>query len=230
MTRFQTMREASQFRCPDNDVVANFNGSITTTYGPMISYYTSMLFLLKYNNGAPSTAIGRTVGRASASSVQNPPQSYSCRVSQVGDAARKIFISDGGRYSNLTTFPDVNLAVTSSNGGAFADQGAPFKFSNCWYRGTATGNGATGGTVPEPRIFGYRHGFRTKGGRTDSYRFNAAFFDGHVETLGDLEGSNPFFWAPKGSLLSLNSSQVWNDTAKLFLGTTSPPDPYTVPW
>jgi prepilin-type processing-associated H-X9-DG protein len=38
-------------------------------------------------------------------------------------------------------------------------------------------------------------------GKTNSYLFNAAFFDGHVETLGDLQGADPAFWAPTGSTI-----------------------------
>lgn len=34
---------------------------------------------------------------------------------------------------------------------------------------------------------------------SDRYKFNAVFFDGHVELLGDLEGANPNFWNPKGT-------------------------------
>ena len=37
---------------------------------------------------------------------------------------------------------------------------------------------------------------------------NAGFFDGHVETLGDLEGSNPEFWVPKGTEVAANASQI----------------------
>jgi prepilin-type processing-associated H-X9-DG protein len=33
----------------------------------------------------------------------------------------------------------------------------------------------------------------------NTFRFNAGFFDGHVETLGDLEGANPNFYHPVGT-------------------------------
>ena len=69
----------------------------------------------------------------------------------------------------------------------------------------------------DPRIFAYRHGNKRQFGSTDSYRFNVGFFDGHVETMGDLQGANPKFWYPKGSVLTAapgtteQSSEIWKD-------------------
>ena len=40
---------------------------------------------------------------------------------------------------------------------------------------------------------------------TGSYRFNAGFFDGHVESLDDLSASNPSLWMPTGSTWAANS-------------------------
>jgi len=40
------------------------------------------------------------------------------------------------------------------------------------------------------RIYAYRHGARDQK-KARTVQFNAAFFDGHVEKLGDLQGADP---------------------------------------
>ena len=58
-----------------------------------------------------------------------------------------------------------------------------------------------------------RHGIRTGHGNSDAYKFNCGFFDGHVELLGDLEGSNPKYWFPSGSIYNTNNgnNSIYND-------------------
>ena len=43
------------------------------------------------------------------------------------------------------------------------------------------------------------------------FRSNMAFFDGHVETVDDLTGAHPNFWFPKGSIIRVNSTQMYTD-------------------
>ena len=52
-------------------------------------------------------------------------------------------------------------------------------------------------------------------GPADSYRFVVGFFDGHVATMGDLEGSNPKYWMPKGSTIAINT-RLFNDVRNLY--------------
>ena len=61
-----------------------------------------------------------------------------------------------------------------------------------------------------------RAGIRTQGGLADQYRFNVGFFDGHVETLGDLEGSDPAMWFPTGTTFSATASQIWPDVMRKY--------------
>jgi hypothetical protein len=42
------------------------------------------------------------------------------------------------------------------------------------------------------------------------------FFDGHVETLGDLEGSDPSFWNPPGTGIPSTEFQGQTDTKKTY--------------
>ena len=68
-------------------------------------------------------------------------------------------------------------------------------------RDDATGNGTRAAGDIDSRIYGFRHGNQSQFGASDSYKFNAGFYDGHVETLGDLEGANPTFWNPTGTII-----------------------------
>jgi prepilin-type processing-associated H-X9-DG protein len=74
------------------------------------------------------------------------------------------------------------------------------------------------------RIFAYRHGTKKANQTTDSYRFNAGFFDGHVETMGDLQGADPRFWYPKGTVLD-TTQECWPDVIARY----NLPNSYTIP-
>jgi prepilin-type N-terminal cleavage/methylation domain-containing protein/prepilin-type processing-associated H-X9-DG protein len=233
VSRYRLFRDFGSFQCPENGIISLPFGSVTTDAGTMVSYNTAMGFMLRRNTKAdltsgPNGHTGRTVGRSTTASRQNPPSNYAVRVSQVGDAARKIFISDGARFSSTSQPPDVDLSVFGGNGGAFSDQGAPFKFTNSWNRSLAPGNGGTG---TDARIYAYRHGTRRQGGKADDFKANFAFFDGHVELLGDLQSSDPRMWWPKNTELFVDQNQLWNDTFTKFCGgqATQPPDFFIVP-
>ena len=235
--RYRTMVTAQIFTCPENQLLAPVFGTVlysaTGEVLPMPSYSSPMLFhLLPNKTGANTATFPSPVSRTQARIDQSPPAGYSPKTSKVGAAARKIFIADGARYSNAGTSPDISFSFTYSNGGAFADQGAPFKFSNAWDRGNAPGNTPQTAGSFDQRLSWARHGKKIGRGAADSYKFNAGFFDGHVEALGDLEGSNPDLWAPKGSTLGIDATQVQTDTFQRFFNSvahSSPANPYIVP-
>ena len=207
--RFQQVRELGAFRCPENDILAGPFGSPTFPVGVLTSYNTALGFhLLRKESGA--SGVGLTIAR----DEWNPPPGYSPKLTRVGRAGSKIYIADGGRYSDSSTQPDMHFAHISSHGGAFSDQGAPMKFSNSWHRGKAPGNNDSGPT--DARIYAFRHGIKTQGGLADQYRFNVGFFDGHVETLGDLEGSDPAMWFPSGTTFAATSAQIWPDVLRKY--------------
>ena len=66
-------------------------------------------------------------------------------------------------------------------------------------RGNAPGNTPESPGPTNARIYAFRHGIKSQRGQPDQYRFNVGFFDGHVETMGDLEGSDPAMWFPAGT-------------------------------
>jgi prepilin-type N-terminal cleavage/methylation domain-containing protein/prepilin-type processing-associated H-X9-DG protein len=216
VARFEQLREYPGFVCPDNQFLATPWTSTTVSFapGPMVSYNTALGFLLIRASGS-----GGITGVTTARSEWNPPSSYNVKLSKVGDPARKVYIADGSRFSTTFQTPDADLAIGSSHGGAFSDQGPPMRLSRSWDRGHVPGN--TPGdqaNVRDARIYAFRHGGTAKKSRGDTFRFNVGFFDGHVETLGDLEGSNPAFWFPKGTEFAATSAQIHADTLQKFYG------------
>ena len=216
-SRYRQWRDYPGFVCPDNEFLSpQFLTALPPNMVPtgrLISYNTAMGFLLMRNNGNHgANAQGRTVARLD----QNPPSSYNIKVSKVGSASRKIYIADGARFSNTEEGPDADLSTSPQNGGAFSDQGAGMRFSQSWDRGLAAGNTPREAPNRDARIFAYRHGQTIQRGRGDTFRFNAGFFDGHVETLGDLQGADPSLWFPKGTQLVIDATQTYQDVKQKY--------------
>jgi prepilin-type N-terminal cleavage/methylation domain-containing protein/prepilin-type processing-associated H-X9-DG protein len=209
--RFTQLLDFPGYKCPENEALWQPFGSPSAGVVPMNSYTTAMIFHMKRNTGSGGS-VGRTVPN---SSFFNPPQGYSPQTGSVGSASRKIFIADGARYSDGGTAPDYDFSFSGTMGGAFSDQGAWSRHSNSWDRALAPGNGGTGN---DARVYAFRHGGRRPGGTPDSYRFNAGFFDGHVETLGDLEGANPEFWMPRGTEVPSPAQEAFKDVIDKYMG------------
>jgi prepilin-type processing-associated H-X9-DG protein len=185
----------------------------------MVSYNTAINFLLVQGGQANEIETVDT-----SRTKVTLPSSYSPKVSKVGDPTQKIYIADGSRYSRSDIPPDADFDYIGRFGGAFSDQGAYSSFSNAWNRTQATGNGTTAGN--DARMYWARHTTKPrKAGPGGSYRFNAGFFDGHVESLDDLAGTNPRYWLPKGSVVTGTGTEMWKDTVAKF----GIPDPYIAP-
>jgi prepilin-type N-terminal cleavage/methylation domain-containing protein/prepilin-type processing-associated H-X9-DG protein len=197
IARFEQLREYPGFVCPDNLLIAGKwpSSPVNVSAGPMVSYNTALGFLLVRNTGGSSGAVGVTMARTE----WNVPSGYNVKLAKVGDPARKIYIADGARYSSTFEVPDVDLSIGSSHGGAFSDQGACMRFSSSWDRGLAPGNTPNKQRTRDARMYAFRHGPQSPQSRGGSFKFNVGFFDGHVETLDDLEGANPNLWFPKGT-------------------------------
>lgn len=234
--RYERMRDYPGFVCPENEFLAPPFGASSPqfTVGRMVSYNTALGFLLTRNTTGSDAAAGSgsATGHSQARRDQNPPSSYNVKTSKVGDASRKIYIADGGRFSNTATTPDADLSYASVNGGAFADQG-PNRFTASWDRGMAAGNTPRNAATQDSRVFAYRHSGRiVPRSRGDSFRFNAGFFDGHVETLGDLQGADPRNWFPKGTQLVIDTGQYYQDVIDKHFGGVqyTAPNYFVVPW
>jgi len=216
--RFMQLRDAKIFTCPSNQYLATVftgetGGLSNVTVGQMISYNTAIAFLFENNGVDFQTKVPDSFG-------WKLPSAYSPKVAKVGQPAEKIYIADGARYA-VQTGPDVALGCRTSLGGAYSDQPPSSQFSHSWDRSHA--NGIPVGV--DIRIWAFRHGTKKQNQSADTYRGNFGFFDGHVETMGDLQASNPKFWYPKGTTITSTAQEVWPDVIKKY----KLPAAYTIP-
>lgn len=219
INRFRSLASYSTFTCPSNDVLAMPFGSVDwSANGRGLMHINSynIAAIFQYAHYTEGPGMGQ---RFSRPEYQVPP-GYAPKLNKIGNSAKKIFVADGARYSSSSVAPDMDLNYVGGFGGAYADVGAWSAFSNAWNRARAPGNGVDKGV--DARIYAFRHGTRNQNGAADAYRLNVGFFDGHVETLGDLEAANPEFWAPKGTALKVDATQVYPDVLnKYFDGASS---------
>jgi prepilin-type processing-associated H-X9-DG protein len=215
--RFYFLNAYGVFTCPENQFLS-FQYNVTT--GPVVqmgSYVTSMAFLLA---NPPYTKKGYLSDPDSQqftnTSYLQLPSGYAPKITKIGPSSAKIYIADGAKYSDPDALPNYDLTYNGADiGGAYSDVGAYDIYSTSWNRGAATGNTEVYYSGPyDSRIYAYRHGNQTTFGKTNSYVFNAGFFDGHVETLGDLQGADPAYWAPTGSLIA--NTEMATDSQKLY--------------
>jgi prepilin-type processing-associated H-X9-DG protein len=252
--RFHFLNNYGVFTCPENKFLATEyttdtaflnSGSLTPTVDNMPSYITAEAFLLAplpkgaKENGYPVRYAPDKFGDFTL------PSSYVPKINKIGPASQKIFIADGGKYSNTNNLPNYVLSFSSgstgtsggtassnnggTSGGAYSDYGAYNYYSEALNRAAAPGN-PSGTPKYDARIYGFRHGNQIAFGANDSYRFNAGFYDGHVETLGDFEGANPAFWNPTGTVINPNTgSSATNDDFTYDVESKYGSTPYTAP-
>lgn len=189
--RFNQIRSHDAFLCASNNFIAPSFGSGNTDAGAgyMVSYNTCRYQLYEAVS-APDHE-------------ENLPPSWKPRVDRIGSSANKIFCGDGSRYATSAIAPDYDLSVRDAWGGAFSDTGAHSSYSRSWDRGFAPGNGNPNGGTIDARMYAYRHSTSDPpaGARADAFKANFVYYDGHVETLGDLESANPNLWLPVDTVL-----------------------------
>jgi prepilin-type N-terminal cleavage/methylation domain-containing protein/prepilin-type processing-associated H-X9-DG protein len=214
LSRFEVLRKVPAFTCPANDIMATAFPPVVATTDLMPSYNTASQFhLMPMGTGGGGGTVEGSPGLTS-------PAGYEPTITKIGRPSEKIYIADGARFSDAKTAPDVNLNYAGSGGGAFADMGPWSIGTHSWDRSNAKGN-SSGGPV-DARIYAFRHGYLKQFGPTDSYRLNCGFFDGHVESLGDLQASNPHMWMPKGTDYNpsvATNFRMPNDAQQLYGGT-----------
>jgi len=198
--RFNFLCNYPAFQCPENDIIAAaYSGSPVKVTTKMVSYNTAAMFLYAYGPG-------------DVSKFQSfiDTGEYRPKVTSTGSASEKIFMSDGARWSNGDTAPpDYNLGWDnsgSSPGGHYADYGPWSAFSRSFLRN-------------KPMVYAMRHGNRLPGSSLGSYRFNAVFFDGHVDTLDGSTGMNPKLWLPRGT--SLPAGELTPEATALYMAGQS---------
>ena len=218
--RFTSLMENPAFHCPDNEWIASPNGTPSFPATRLGSYVVAVNFMYvrttsNSDSGSNSSSKSTVVGELHARLDHNPPQGYIPKLNKVGPPQRKVFIADGAKYSDSARPPTMPLTLKWDWGGAYADRGPWLRVNTCWDRSWAPGNGAKIGF--DARLWGFRHGTRNAGAPADMFRFNVGFYDGHVEQMGDLEGSDPAMWNPKGTRLVANN-RLYNDVLKKYCG------------
>jgi prepilin-type N-terminal cleavage/methylation domain-containing protein/prepilin-type processing-associated H-X9-DG protein len=210
LTRYQQLTSFNGFRCPANDRMATpgttkvagqqsmLMASYATAAGFLVVNYTSKMDNARYYKGRTTTF---------DNTEWNAPIGYVPKLSAIHPAANKVYIADSGMWSDGSKAPDLGLNPT--DGYYYTDVSDPgpwYNSSHAWNRANAPGN-KWAGSIIDPRIFTYRHGGKVPNGPADSFRFNVAFYDGHVQTMGDLEGADPGMWLPTGTTVSASYTE-----------------------
>jgi len=228
--RFIKFTSSEPFACPENSFLASaFTGSGGPDWGVQrtISYSTSLAIMLRRQRPGITAYAGVTT----SVSFWDVPFEYTPNINEIGIQSMKIFALDGARYCTAASKPTYNASINANYGGAFADQGAWTRYSRAWDRQKAGGQNLAGPGSEAPantdgRIYAFRHGNLRPYSGIDAMKLNVAFFDGHIELLGDLEVSNPVLWYPKGT--SILVADGYTDTRIKYLNNTSATY-YTIP-
>jgi prepilin-type N-terminal cleavage/methylation domain-containing protein len=207
----------SQFQCPS--YVGTMVNPISNTWCGRVqalSYVTAWALVMDGSFQAPDTGgvTGATRNSSGGPWPTNPM--YTPKITRIGDGAKKIFMADGakgfvyksGPSGSPNAYGSYDLSIPGGSGsnmwyddtncstGSFCDLGP---WSTCSGAYDRSSNPANGGAkwASEPRLMAYRHG----GTKQGTFRMNAVFFDGHGETLSEIESANPMLWVAKNSLL-----------------------------
>jgi prepilin-type N-terminal cleavage/methylation domain-containing protein/prepilin-type processing-associated H-X9-DG protein len=206
--RFMQLDVFKGFTCPENDLISTAftdGGGPNFPVHPMISYNTALCF--QYTSG----------GSSDPQVAMNFPTldlgSYRPRVQLVGSQAQKIYAADGGRWfqNGPTLAVTTNGSLTGTSRGGISSDFGPWDAFSRSYHWDGKGNA-------DGRVASMRHGKRQDGASFQNFRFNAVFFDGHVETLKGLDGADPRMWAPKGTTIG-SSEIVGNSDFRVRYGT-----------
>lgn len=211
--RFKFYVRAMQFRCPQYEgMIMSNNAGTDLGAQPAFSYNTALAFLNVPNSNYPGT----TAGDGLAGNVCLPgspywtaPGGYFPKVTKVGSASRKIFMADGARRSRPfgATAYQIQYTLTSSpstlntNETMYADYGAFCGNTRSYSRGGISGNASPTPTI-DLRWLSFRHGTSTQFAPSGLYRMNMVFYDGHAETMEDMQAANPNLWLPRGSTIA----------------------------
>ncbi len=202
ITRFNDLRSHKAFLCPANKFLSmRFAGPEALT-GWMVSYNAGRYARFVVNEDAGADGLDSYDN----SHQEKLPIAWRPSLGRMGVPANKVLYGDGARWATCDDRPDYDLRVGAPWGGSFADS-APYAgaisgyHSKAWDRRRVPGNGVT--TMIDGRMYAYRHATADPpvAARGNAYKANFVFFDGHVETQGDLESANPQQWLPIGSTL-----------------------------
>jgi prepilin-type N-terminal cleavage/methylation domain-containing protein/prepilin-type processing-associated H-X9-DG protein len=199
-----------------NIIATPFSESDIQVTTLMVSYITAAYFQVATGTSTSDPADFAFVKYKPTSYVNSG--TYLPYIQRVGDTTKKIFMCDGASWSTGAA-PTADFYWDASDSTTpfsyFADPGPWDGYSRSFDGGVA-------------RMYAFRHGERkastyTTPGSTvtalKTYKFNAAFFDGHVETLDAYQGENPMYWVPKNT--SVPSSEANGECVSIYFGGAS---------
>jgi prepilin-type N-terminal cleavage/methylation domain-containing protein/prepilin-type processing-associated H-X9-DG protein len=138
------------------------------------------------------------------------PPSYRPRLENIGLLAKKAGIVSGFRFFDGSAPATTEASYSTPNFGSFIERTPVDQNSTSWGFRTRQFPNRQGSGFGPAALLAYRH----------NQRLNVAFFDGHVDTMGDLESRNPGYWAPSGSVFLGGSG---TDAASYNFGFTAFP-------
>ena len=237
---FEAYRTLPIFLCPSNREVIAYPDDTApagSTPGQMLSYCTAAGFMLKpFRQSSYSGLVNMPSPPPGASYWALPPQ-YVPKLARIGDASHKVFLADSARLTKPDQGPTFTLGLANDHlNNPYSDFGPFYGLSRSFDRSAANGFP----TSTDPRIFAYRHGIRRGFQPAGRFKLNVLFFDGHAQTMDDLESADPNLWLPQGTIIYDPSSThntgptvrpiVWPDIAAKYLPGVTNANPYTVPW
>jgi prepilin-type processing-associated H-X9-DG protein len=260
VARYQRYRQLSFTTCPayqSMPVSASSKSDADAGPGTGLGYCTALAFLDKawetYSDTNDTEINGNLVIPAADSNrgIFTLPRGYGPSLFKIDNSSRKVFASDGARTIIPTASNGINVVnppvyiisatpgVTNWDNTSYADYGAFGGWSHSAYRTAVPGN-ATHPPTQDVRVWAYRHGTMKPFQPSGSYRMNAVFFDGHCETLDDVQAANPALWVPSGTVIYpkagcsgsavAGTKTVWSDVQTLYCpGVTGTPDPWVSP-
>lgn len=257
--RFQWYSSMTQFNCPENNFESfAYDGSSGGSEGPYppIPSDTSKFPNMRMLSYTMTTNFLTTIDLPPVGSKPRAAlrKGFLPMFSRIGAPSRKGAFYDGHRYAiaddpSKALGPDFDPAINAQYGGAFADTGPWYTENRSLSRWAAPGESASSPWSPgkvDARFWAFRHGVKkvipmagqTTGSAAATNKSgvqcvgNVSFFDGHVETMNDLQATNPDFWHPAGTTVT-GPIGAWKTTTTQFpsqSGTgASTASPYIVP-
>lgn len=120
------------------------------------------------------------------------PRGFFPYIGRIGEPARKVALADGFRYfDERTGTADIDVSMDPASFGCFGSSGGVFNRERSY------------GASLDPQLkrnikLSYRH----------QGEINAAFFDGHVQTISEPDSRNPTLWYPTKSTMGTRTSEI----------------------
>ena len=195
--RYTFVTSYPPFRCPENDVVQPPGSCDCPAVASwMKSYVTTLAFQVRH---------GSTYDWQ-YQDIINTPSDYSPNLNRVGDVSQKIWLAEGAPWFNGSLKNpnfDINWNYSGTPGTDFADWGPWSPMTRSYYSGLDL-------------TLAMRHGRREQNNDMSLYKFNVAFFDGHVETIDGATGCNPQLWCPTGTSIPVNGTYMTTFAQNLY--------------